>query len=170
MNEMSMISKLEKAKKQKIFKEVQKHGIKIGKQLHYMPEDIGASLYIDDFGDLHFPIIIQYDEFMQWDFIQDFPMNSTFEEQLNVVLQTPAPWDPTHRYKVENIDVFYETNITDPLSTSDKVIEWDDKYKIVDKSSTLLSVLKDKHYIVPQFPIFIVVAKDYDQYGKFTDL
>ena len=65
MNEMSMISKLEKAKKQKIFKEVQKHGIKIGKQLHYMPEDIGASLYIDDFGDLHFPIIIQYDEFMQ---------------------------------------------------------------------------------------------------------
>ena len=50
-------------------------------------------------------------------------MNSTFEEQLNVVLQTPAPWDPTHRYQVENIDVFYETNITDPLSTSDKIIE-----------------------------------------------
>lgn len=123
MDEMALINKLEEAKKLELFSEIQKYGIKVGKQLHYLPQDIGASLYLDDYNVLHFPVIILYDEFMQCDFIQDFPMDSTFEEQLKIVLEHPAPWDPEHRYKLKSVDVFYETNITEPLSAADKVVE-----------------------------------------------
>ena len=168
MNEMSLINQLEDAKKEKLFKEVQKYGIKIGKQLHYLPQDIGASLYIDDFNYLHFPVILLYDEFMQCDFIKDFPMNSTFKEQLAIVLADPAPWDPSHKNKLENVEIYFETNMSELLSSSDTVVSCDKKYKKVDMNSDLLSVLRDEHYVVPQFPIFTIVARDYDQIAKYS--
>lgn len=162
MNEMDLINKLEEAKKQKLFDEIRKYGIKIGQRLHHLPQDIGASLYIDDYNILHFPVIILYDEFMQCDFIQDFPSNSTFREQLTVILAEPAPWDPTHKNKINNVKVFFETNMSQPLDDVDKVVSCDKKYKQVDLDSELLPVLQDEHHIVPQYPIFIVVAKDFN--------
>lgn len=167
MDEMSLINQLEAAKKEKVYKEVMKYGIKIGHKLHFLPQDIGASLYIDDYNTLHFPVILLYDEFMQSDFIQDFPANSTFRDQLKLVLSQPAPWDPSHRYKLDNISVFYETNMSEPLDDRVEVIESDKKYKQVDLDSDLLSVLREESHIVPQYPIFIIVAKDFPEYGKY---
>lgn len=169
MNEMSLINQLEEAKKQKLFNDIKKYGIKIGKKLHFLPQDIGASLYIDDYNVLHFPVILLYDEFMQSDFIQDFPANSTFREQLAVVLSQPAPWDPSHRYTLDNVEVYFETNMSEPLDSREVVVESDKKYKKVNLDSDLLSVLQEKTHIVPQYPIFILVAKDFADYKRYQE-
>jgi hypothetical protein len=166
-NKISLINQLEDTKKKRLFDDIKKYGIKIGKKLHFLPQDIGASLYIDDYNILHFPVIFLYDEFMQSDFIKDFPMNSTFGEQLNVVLAQPAPWDPSHRYALDNVEVFFETNMSELLDSNEKIVESDKKYKKVDLSSTLLTVLQDESHIVPQYPIFIIVAKDFADYEKY---
>lgn len=150
-----------------IYDDIKKYGIKIGKKLDFLPQDIGATPYIDNYNILHFPVILLYDEFMQSDFIQDFPTNSTFGEQLNVVLAQPAPWDPSHRYTLDNVDVFFETNMCEPLDSKEKIVEADKKYKKVDLSSNLLSVLQDETHVVPQYPIFTIVAKDFADYGKY---
>lgn len=168
MNEMALINKLEESKKRKLYSQLMSHGIKIGKRLHFLPEDIQANLFIDDYQVLHFPVILLYDEFMQTDFIQDFPADTTFREQLSMVLSSPAPWDPSHRYNIDNIDVFYETNITEPLDPKQSVVDTDDKYKKVKLDSDLLSVLQESTLIVPQYPIFIVIAKDSYEYGKYV--
>ncbi|CAI2371935.1 unnamed protein product [Moneuplotes crassus] len=167
MEEMALINKLENEKMQKLYYLIKSYGIKIGSKLHFLPEDIGANLYIDEYNILHFPVIILYDEFMQCDFIQDFGMNTTFREQLSQVLSQPAPWDPEHRYKIDAVDVFYETNITAPLDADEKIVEGD-KYVKVDLDSELLPVLQDEKHVVPQYPIFVVVAKDFKDYAKYT--
>mmetsp|Transcript_6918 Transcript_6918/g.6076 ORF Transcript_6918/g.6076 Transcript_6918/m.6076 type:complete len:371 (-) Transcript_6918:21-1133(-) len=167
MQEMALINQLEEAKMKKLYGEIKKYGIKIGKKLHFIPQDIGANLYIDDYNNLHFPVIILYDEFMQCDFIQDFPMLTSFREQLTVVLSQAAPWDPSHRNKLSNIEVFFETNITEPLDSEEKIVEGN-KYVKVDLDSNLITVLKDEKHVVPQYPIFIVVAKDYTDFAKYS--
>mmetsp|Transcript_14843 Transcript_14843/g.17175 ORF Transcript_14843/g.17175 Transcript_14843/m.17175 type:complete len:179 (-) Transcript_14843:27-563(-) len=159
---------LEEAKVGKLSTQIKKCGIKMGKKLHYLPEDIGAQIYIDGYNIIHFPVILLYEEFMQSDFIQDFPMNTTFREQLSIVLSQPAPWDPDHRYKLDAVDIFFETNISEPVDPKQKVVESDDRYTKVDLDSNLLSVLQDSAHIVPQYPIFVVVARDYHDYKKFT--
>jgi hypothetical protein len=168
MNEMSLINKLEDAKKQKLFDRIKEYGIKIGKKLHFLPQDIGANLYIDDYNILHFPVILWYDEVMQCDFIQDFPHHNSFREQIAIVLENPAPWDPLHRYKISEVDVFFETNISEPIDSREKVVASDRKFIKVDLDSDLLSVLRDERHIVPQYPIFNVVARDYQDYKKYT--
>ena len=168
MNEMSLINKLEDSKKRKLYTQLINNGIKIGKKLHFLPEDISANLFIDEHKVLHFPVILLYDEFMQTDFIQDFPANTTFREQLSIILSSPAPWDPSHRYNIDNVDVFYETNITEPLDSKQVVVDTDDKYKKVDMDSDLLSVLQESTLIVPQYPIFILISKDSPEYGRYV--
>lgn len=167
MNEMSLINKLGEAKMQKLFNQIREYGIKIGKKLHFLPQDIGANLYIDDYNILHFPVILCYDEFMQCDFIQDFPHHNSFREQIAIVLANAAPWDPTHRYKIDNVDVFFETNISEPLDSREKVVSSDKKFIKVDLDSDLLSVLRDERHVVPQYPIFNVVARDFPDHDKY---
>ena len=63
--EMKEIVPDNKLEETKIMNELNKHGIKMGKKLHFLPQDIGANLYLDESNFLHFPVIILYDEFMQ---------------------------------------------------------------------------------------------------------
>ena len=94
-------------------------------------------------------------------------MYSTFREQLTTVLSEPAPWDPSHRYKIDKVDVFYETNITEPLDSNVQIVEGS-KYVKVDLDSDLITVLKDEKHVIPQYPIFIVVVKDFTDYAKYS--
>jgi hypothetical protein len=43
---------------------------------------VEQSITVDKKGKLHFPVLILYDEFMQTDFIQDWPEDQTFAQQL----------------------------------------------------------------------------------------
>jgi len=95
-------------------------------------------------------------------------MNTTFGEQLSIVLAQAAPWDPSHRYKIDKVDIFFETNMTEPLDSSTKVVSASKTYKKVEMGSSLLSALRDETHVVPQYPIFIIVARDFGDYQKYV--
>lgn len=75
----------------------------MGEKIEYFPEKLGNGITAENEEILHFPVMFLYDEFMQSDVVNDFPTNTTFRDQLKVVLKERAPWDETHRYNMDNI-------------------------------------------------------------------
>ena len=114
----------------------------------------------------HFPCVLLYDEVMQSDLIHDFGTNTTFREQLEMVLAEPAPWDPNHTHNAKNVELFYETNMSETIDGS-KPPKPARKYVHVDLDSTLEAVLKQPNCIVPQYPVFLIVSKDRPILAKY---
>jgi tetratricopeptide (TPR) repeat protein len=81
------------------------------------------------------PVVVLYPEHGQTDFIQQFHENSTFEEHLKVVLETPPSWDTDHNYRLNNINLYYENRKTGTLCK-------------LNKNATLLSALKKEGFVV----------------------
>lgn len=56
---------------------------------------------------LVFPIILFYPHFAQFDLIEKFPEDDRIVDLLSHVLSEPAPWDPNHSMKVDNIEAYF---------------------------------------------------------------
>ena len=84
--------------------------IKLGKRIHYLPEIVEVNIELDSSGKLHFPVLILYDEFMASDFIQDFREDHTLKEQLTPVFAERPEWDQEGKYRIDNIEVYFEGN------------------------------------------------------------
>jgi len=134
--------------------------IKIGKKVHFLPEIVEVSITEDSKSKLHFPVLILYDEFMATDFVQDWPEDSTLRDQLTEVFREPPPWDAEGKYRLDNIEVYFEADSTPPLDTKDKAKDKSTKkYVLCSLESSLLEVLQHRHHIVPQYPVLKIVAK-----------
>lgn len=144
-----MIQQQEKLEQSRIWIAFKHYGVKMGKKLHFLPEQLEAQIKLDVEGCLHFPAVVLYDEFMQIDLIQDFPLYSTFREQLEPVLSNAAPWDPEHRYKINTVEVYFENNITEPLDEKVKHKESLSKYTKVDLDKKLIDIISHPTLIVP---------------------
>ncbi|KAH9495453.1 Tetratricopeptide repeat protein 4 [Bulinus truncatus] len=98
----------------------------------------GAKVYLDNEGRLHWPVIFFYPEYTETDFIQDFHENHCFFDHLAHMFgpdTEPAAWDVEHKYKTDDIQIYFEDK--------DEV-----KLYIVDPHLSLLQALKHKKYIV----------------------
>ena len=126
-----------------------------------------ADVKITDDDVIHFPVIILYDEIFQSDFIQDFGTNTTFKEQLGLVLSEPAPWDPSHKYNIDNIEIYYETNISELIDERIPIVKTSKKYEKIELSDTLESIITRGTCIVPQYPVFNIIAKDCPDFMKY---
>ena len=73
MAKVELINKGKDDEKLKVFRDIRQKKIKLGKKSHHLPDMYEQSITIDKKGLLHFPVLILYDEFMQTDFIQDWP-------------------------------------------------------------------------------------------------
>ena len=51
--------------------------MRLGKRVHTLPDTLDLQITLDEYGKLHFPVLILYDEFMQTDFIQDWEQDVT---------------------------------------------------------------------------------------------
>uniref|UniRef100_A0A914WBG3 Cns1/TTC4 wheel domain-containing protein n=1 Tax=Plectus sambesii TaxID=2011161 RepID=A0A914WBG3_9BILA len=69
--------------------------------------DEHAHVYVGDGDALYWPLLLQYPEFAQTDFVKDSCESTPIEDILAKVLSTPAPWDVHHRYRLDNIRVFF---------------------------------------------------------------
>lgn len=58
--------------------------------------------------DLCFPTILLYPLSSQTDLIAEFPLSSTLNEQLSIVLEESPAWDVNHEYTVDKVDCFME--------------------------------------------------------------
>jgi hypothetical protein len=120
IDEVSTMQVLAKDKKISVYRNMRAKKIKIGKKVHYLPEIVEVAISEDFSNILHFPVLILYDEFMATDFIQDWPENSTLREQLEPVFAESPPWDNEGKYRMDNIEVYFEADSTVPLDQKDK--------------------------------------------------
>lgn len=111
------------------------------------PELVNSRVYLDDQENvLIWPVVLVYPEYKIMDYIQQFPENVCFYEQLEVVFNTYPEWDVKQEYKVDNLNVYFETEKQDLVR--------------VDVSKSLKEILQDKKYVIRAgTPSFLVVVR-----------
>lgn len=111
------------------------------------PELVNSRVYLDDQENvLIWPVVLVYPEYKIMDYIQQFPENVCFYEQLEVVFNMYPEWDVKQEYKVDNLNVYFETEKQDLVR--------------VDVSKSLKEILQDKKYVIRAgTPSFLVVVR-----------
>jgi hypothetical protein len=110
-------------------------------------------------GTLNWPVFFLYPEHKESDYIQQFNETSTFLDQLEVILEHPAPWDTKHEYTPKSVEVFFE----DTRALNPKLIK-------IGKKLPLEKVLSLEQYIVKNgVPSFIIIPKDSPFKQEFLD-
>ncbi|MFH4974569.1 hypothetical protein AB6A40_001278 [Gnathostoma spinigerum] len=108
------------------------------------------SVYIDEDGNLRWPLLIQYPQAGQTDFITDCSENNTLDELLEEVLKQPAGWDMELKFRRDNIRLFVS------LDTDEECVEE------VDFADTLREILSTKDFVIIQgLPVIQIYSKDY---------
>jgi len=157
-NKLGEMKSIQSAERAKIFKALQDRNVIMGRELYDMPQT-ESSIYMDNDGNLHFPILFLYEESMQTDFIQDCHEFCALQDQVDFVLAERPPWDNAGHYTAANVDIYYEANAVKPLIKDKKLAKTEVKYVKVDTSKCLLECITRPFYILPQIPIFHVVPR-----------
>lgn len=149
--------KKDEIKRETLKKMIQERGIKFFDkpcwEIHETPLDQTVQIEGDH---LVWPVIILYPEHKTSDVIENFHENNTFQEQLDVIFEQPPEWDAEHKYTPTSVVVHYE--------------DTDGKIHMVNKCSSLDSVLKEPHFRVDgNTPSFIVHAKETEAYKQFLN-
>lgn len=74
-------------------------------------EGYKAEPYLDDKNNLHWPVLLLYEDELQSDFIRDFHEHTTFVSQLKLMFppKVPhAPWDVNKKYRLNRIKLSYD--------------------------------------------------------------
>jgi tetratricopeptide (TPR) repeat protein len=82
-------------------------------------------IQIAEEGELTFPVVLLYPEYNQSDTISSFYETDSLYAHFQNMFQEPSPWDPSHHYHPDTLDVYFETQ---PINTTE--------------TSKLISVLK----------------------------
>lgn len=115
------------------------------------------NIYLDDQGNLHWPVAVLYPEYQQSDLISDFMEKDSFEVHLETMfpseqLEPAVEWDEKGAYKAKFLEIYFETR--DHLATSQR-----GQLVRIKPLSTLLSSLSDSRYLVLHgLPSFIVLS------------
>ena len=111
------------------------------------PSGPGVSLTSD--GVLMWPVMLLYPEYGETDFIEAFCELSLFSEHFEVMFGAERPaWDTDDKYQPDHLQVLFENKERQQLHQ-------------VDASSSLLSALQHKRYVVHDgVPCFFVVVQD----------
>ncbi|KAG5850046.1 hypothetical protein ANANG_G00078100 [Anguilla anguilla] len=111
-------------------------------------EATGATVFLDEQGTLHWPVLFLYPEHQQTDFISAFSESTCFGDHLTVMFgEELPPWDTDRKYLPQNLLLYFEDFKTEQL------------YQ-VDLKIPLLRVLQhDRCFVKQGTPSFIVVVK-----------
>eukprot|EP00026_Physarum_polycephalum_P001325 Phypoly_transcript_01326.p2 GENE.Phypoly_transcript_01326~~Phypoly_transcript_01326.p2 ORF type:complete len:339 (+),score=57.25 Phypoly_transcript_01326:2158-3174(+) len=139
-------------------------GEKLFDLAHY-PTDI----FPDENNQLHFPVLFIYEETSQTDFVQDFPENDTFADHLAEMFPagTFLEWDTEKKYKQQDLEIYFETNWSKPVSKPRPNAPKERKLVKVRQTTTLRKVLQHEGYIIPQIPAFYILVANSPFKNKF---
>uniref|UniRef100_A0A3Q3N7D1 Cns1/TTC4 wheel domain-containing protein n=1 Tax=Labrus bergylta TaxID=56723 RepID=A0A3Q3N7D1_9LABR len=71
-------------------------------------EVMGAQVFLDEKGSLHWPVLFLYPEHQQSDFISAFCENSCFMDHIAVMFgEELPPWDADRKYHPQNLQVCF---------------------------------------------------------------
>lgn len=100
----------------------------------------------DPTSDLSFPTILLYPLSSQTDLIAEFPLLSTLNDQLSIVLEESPSWDVQHEYTIDNVECFMEKIENNTVSGLLKI----------GKSINMEKVLKERIILDGIIRIFII--------------
>ena len=143
---------------------------RLGKNLEFLPPLEEYPIRVETDGSLVFPVVVLYDEHQQLDLIQEFKEGDTFLNQLGEVLAQPADWDPDHQYNIKNVELFYEPNLTDPISKEMYVETSSKKHIHFPLKTTLKNLLENDDYVMPGYPVIKVVRKNLPEIESYFKL
>ncbi|XP_043941433.1 tetratricopeptide repeat protein 4 [Protopterus annectens] len=109
---------------------------------------VSSTVFLNENGNLVWPVLILYPEYGQTDFISAFNEESRFIDHLHVMFgQELPPWDIDHKYLPTELELYFED------------VEREEMYQI-NAGHTLLQVLQHKRYFVRNgTPSFIVLVR-----------
>ncbi|KAG7514593.1 tetratricopeptide repeat protein 4 [Solea senegalensis] len=110
-------------------------------------EIVGAQVFLDEQGSLHWPVLLLYPEHQQSDFISAFCESNCFIDHLAVMFgEELPPWDVDRKYNTQNLQLYFEDEEKETI------------YQIKPESS-LLDVLQHKRYFIKAgTPSFIILV------------
>lgn len=146
-------TKVKAAKENKLSLALGERGIKRGPSMFDMSNFQGYSAdpYLDDKNNLHWPVLMLYEEALQSDFIQDFHEATSFLAQLKPMMYPKSPyqpWDTKKEYRIRNIKL--EVELVDKVTK-------DTYRKEVPLTSSLSDIINYCDFTVPHIPTFIVL-------------
>jgi len=120
-----------------------------------------ASIYLDDDGFTHWPVLFVYEEYHIIDFIKDFSEDDTFEAHLQRMFPGDefSDWDVNQKYVYNMLDVYAILNHTLPNIEESKERNRKRKVKL-NRSTKLIRLLQHPEYIVPGIPVLYVFRKE----------
>lgn len=94
--------------------------IRMGRAL-YKEHTGGKKPWLDASGLLHWPVVLLYPESMTSDIVEDFCETDLLVNHIDVMFGEEAPpllWDKDHQYRRDTVEVYFQTNSTEPLKYS----------------------------------------------------
>ena len=161
-------------KQQIISSELEKRGIVMGNPLFDTQRQYEGEVRLDDEGVLHFPVMFLYEEHNQSEFVKDFEERHTFIDHLSYMFPsdistgndvTMVPWDLEGKYKLENLEIYFEAHCTKPLKPSSANRIGRRRWIRVLPTSQLIKSLTHPDFVMPGIPVFYIVVSG----SKFRD-
>lgn len=157
----------DKAERLKLFKDaLMRRGWRLGNKFRYQTpfndSNIGVG-YSDAEDSISFPVVFMYPQYRQSDLVQMCLETDTLNKWLEKLFpkgQPPQPWDTDRLFVHSNLPdfrVYCKTNDFDQHTLKQKWLK-------VDPALPLGQILSsDPEYVIPKWPVFFVVLKDYEQ-------
>ncbi|XP_030430024.1 tetratricopeptide repeat protein 4 [Gopherus evgoodei] len=108
---------------------------------------MGTKVYLDDNGNLNWPVLFLYPEYGQTDFISAFHEDSRFIDHIQVMFAELPPWDSERKYHPSNLELYFEDEAREEMFQ-------------LNPENTLRQVLQHQRYFVKAgTPAFLVLVK-----------
>jgi len=160
-------AKAREARKQKGVKAleaVRERGVILGKNIYDTQRRYEGEIYVDsDTNELHWPVLLLYEEHDTSEFVIDVNENDTILQHLAYMfppqVKDYAPWDTEKKYVLDDLEIYFEANSTPPLDPKMKKAGNNKRRWIKVKPTTSIKkALSHPDHIVPGVPIFYVVV------------
>jgi len=156
LEKMETFKNLENKEKLKLYDILTKRGIRLKPQLHKVPANVEANIYLDEERLIHFPILIVYEEFNGTDYIQDVDENSLVSDIFEILFlnNNKLPWDKENKYNMNTCAAYYE------LSKFDSVLQRENNYYYpLRNDDKLIDVLTNKNIFMSGFPVIVIISQ-----------
>jgi hypothetical protein len=164
LEKMETFKNLENKEKLKLYDILTRRGIKIKPQVHKIPANVEANIFLDEDRIIHFPVLIVYEEFNTIDYIQDVDENCLISDLLEILFgeHNKLPWDKENKYNMNTCTAFYE------LSKFDSVLQKEGNYYYpLRNDDKLIDVLTNKQVYMSGFPVIVILSQISNFYPHF---
>ncbi|PRP77002.1 hypothetical protein PROFUN_14691 [Planoprotostelium fungivorum] len=155
-----------KMKGAKVLEAIKERNVLLGRPLFDTQRRYEGEIYVDkETGQLHWPVLLLYEEHDTSEFVIDVCEDHTLSQHLSYMFPPTAkdyaPWDTEKKYVIDSLEIYFEANSTAPIDPKMKKSGSSKRRWIkVKPTTTLKTVLAHPDHVVPGVPIFHIVANN----------